>query len=316
MLEPTEVEGKRLWPAAGSGRSLSHRRVMVLGVLTAGLIALFIVPLVDLAAYAASTSLFSHILLVPFITGYLIYLQRQELRPQLNVESPDRVQALVPASAGVITLVSYWWLAARGVELSRNDSLFFLIFAFVWFLLAAAIVAAGWNLVRSIAFPALFLVFMAPLPDAMIHGLEVFFQHASADASAVLFNLTSTPVFREGLLFVLPGLIIEVAEECSGIRSSLVLFLTSLLGGYMLLRRTSSRLIFAASIVPIAIARNALRIFVISMLAVHVDPEIIHGPLHRRGGPIFFAVSLIPFVLLLLALRRFERRKEIDGATM
>jgi hypothetical protein len=55
--------------------------------------------------------------------------------------------------------------------------------------------------------------------------------------------------------------------------------------------------------------RNGLRIWTIGQLCVHVSPDMINSYIHKRGGPIFFALSLIPFFLLLFLLRRFEQKK-------
>jgi exosortase/archaeosortase family protein len=56
----------------------------------------------------------------------------------------------------------------------------------------------------------------------------------------------------------------------------------------------------------LGILRNGFRIYVLSMLSSHWDPRVIDSPLHHKGGPIFFVISLIPFFLLLFWLRRSE----------
>jgi exosortase/archaeosortase family protein len=58
---------------------------------------------------------------------------------------------------------------------------------------------------------------------------------------------------------------------------------------------------------PLAIVRNAFRILVIGLLCVHVGPHMINSVIHRRGGPLFFALSLIPLSLFLYWLYRGER---------
>jgi exosortase/archaeosortase family protein len=62
-----------------------------------------------------------------------------------------------------------------------------------------------------------------------------------------------------------------------------------------------------AFVFPLAIIRNSFRIVVIGLLCVHVSPEMIDSFIHRRGGPIFFALSLIPLFGLLIWLRRQEQ---------
>jgi exosortase C (VPDSG-CTERM-specific) len=160
-----------------------------------------------------------------------------------------------------------------------------------------------------------FLVFLVPFPVVVTQGIEMFFQHTSSTAAHVMFLLSGTPVYRDGTYFQLPGLAIRVAEECSGIRSSLVLFITSLLAGYMFLRSPWRRAVLAFAVIPLAIVRNGFRVFTVSMLTMHVDPNAIHGPIHHQGGPLFFALSLVPFFLLLLWLRKSERKRETPIAS-
>jgi exosortase len=123
-----------------------------------------------------------------------------------------------------------------------------------------------------------------------------------------MMKVSGLPAIQDGLVFFLPGFTIKVAQECSGIRSTLVLFITSLIAGYLLLRRPRDRTILAIAIVPLAILRNGFRIFSLAWLSVEVNPDIIDSALHHRGGPIFFALSLIPLFLLLLFLRKLEKK--------
>jgi exosortase/archaeosortase family protein len=109
------------------------------------------------------------------------------------------------------------------------------------------------------------------------------------------------------MLFRLPGISLEVAPECSGIHSTLVLFITSLLAGQLLLRRTWKRTVLWLAVIPLALLRNGFRVFVISELCVHVSPQMIDSPIHHHGGPVFFVLSLAPFFLLLYFLRKGER---------
>jgi exosortase/archaeosortase family protein len=109
------------------------------------------------------------------------------------------------------------------------------------------------------------------------------------------------------LAFQLPGLRIFVAEECSGIRSTLVLFITSLLASHLFLRTRWRKIVFVLMVFPIGVFRNALRITSISWLTVNVDSGIIDSAFHHRGGPIFFVLSLIPLFVLLWWFRKSER---------
>jgi exosortase/archaeosortase family protein len=102
--------------------------------------------------------------------------------------------------------------------------------------------------------------------------------------------------------------VLQVAKECSGIHSSWVLFITGLLASHLFLRTRWRKIVLVAFVIPLGILRNGFRIFVIGMLCVHIGPYMIGSMIHRQGGPFFFALSLVPLFLLLLWLRRRERR--------
>jgi exosortase len=154
---------------------------------------------------------------------------------------------------------------------------------------------------------------MVPLPDAAVDWLENASMLASAEAAALFFNVSGTPVLREGTVFELPGIAIQVARECSGIRSSWVLFITGLLASHLFLRTMWRRIVLVAFVIPLGILRNGFRVFVIGQLCVHVGSYMIDSKIHRQGGPVFFALSLVPLLLLLLWLRRRERRLNLPG---
>src|SRR5436190_1139989 len=154
------------------------------------------------------------------------------------------------------------------------------------------------------ALPLGFLIFMVPMPDAMADALETASKYASAEAANLLFHLSGTPFVRVGRVFQLPNITIEVAQACSGIRSSWVLFITSILAANLFLKTRWRRFALVAFVIPLAILRNGFRILVIGLLCVHMGPQMIHSPIHNRGGPLFFVLSLIPLLLVLWLLRK------------
>jgi exosortase C (VPDSG-CTERM-specific) len=216
---------------------------------------------------------------------------------------------LIPFVLGLVALVGYGVARANGVAFALDNYLALTIASFVCFILGGALLILGTPIVRALAFPLAFLVLMIPFPTAVTHGIEMFFQHTTSSVSYLFFQLSGTPVLRDETVFQLPGLVIRVAEECSGIRSSLVLFITSLVAGCLFLRSPWKRLILAAAVIPLGIVRNAIRVFTIAMLCLHWDPKAIDSPIHHQGGPLFFLMSLVPFFLLLQWLRRNEPRQ-------
>jgi exosortase C (VPDSG-CTERM-specific) len=268
---------------------------------------LFAQPLTRLMLYAARSDLHSHILLVPFITGYLLYIQRGRASAAYRSSIPGTVTV---GGIGIAALAS--GIAWRG-SLSVSDLLAMMALAFVSFVAAGGFIFLGAKWMAATAFPVAFLIFMVPLPDAAVNWLEKASMLASAEAAALYFSVAGTPLVRHGTVFELPGIVLQVAQECSGIRSSWVLFITSLLASHLFLRTWWRRIVLVAFVIPLGILRNGFRILVVGLLCVHVGPQMINSDIHRRGGPLFFALSLIPLFLLLWWLRRQERRLSPRG---
>jgi exosortase C (VPDSG-CTERM-specific) len=269
------------------------------------LLAAFAQPLLALINYAAGSQLYSYILLVPFVSAYLLYLRRDQLPKNYVTDLP---LAVVSLAAGLGVLVLIYWLDFVRQRPSDNDRLALLTLSFLCFLAAGGFFFFGRGWMRSAAFPLAYLIFIVPMPDAMADALETASKYASAEVANLLFHLSGTPFLRAGLIFQLPNITIEVAQECSGIRSSWVLLMTSILGANLFLKTPWRRLTLVAFVIPLAILRNGFRILVIGLLCVNVGPQMIHSLIHRRGGPLFFMLSLIPFFLVLWWLRKRDVR--------
>ena len=162
---------------------------------------------------------------------------------------------------------------------------------------------------RAACFPLLFLFFTIPIPEGILKPIIRFLQAGSAEAAYWMLRAVGVPLFRDGFLFTLPGLTVEVAEQCSGIRSGISLFLVGILAGRIFLESGWRRLALAAAVVPITIAKNGLRIVTLSLLGAYVDRGVLQGPLHKAGGIPFFGVALVMLAVVLWALRRGESRK-------
>jgi exosortase C (VPDSG-CTERM-specific) len=294
--------------AIGQPTEAPDPRRKIVAVTCAALLLIAFAPVLrDLTVHALGSDLHSHVVLIPFISAYLIYIQRARLPKRV---APTPALGMVAAVVGLISLAVALLTNTKVEPWSRNDHLAGMTFAFLCFVLAWLFFFVGRRWVASTMFPVAFLIFMVPLPDAAVSTLEMASMYASAEAADWFFSLSGTPFFREGLTFLLPNIALRVAEECSGIRSSWVLFITSLLASYLFLQSPWRRVFIVFLVIPLGILRNGFRILVIGLLCVHIGPEMIHSLIHRRGGPLFFVLSLAPLFALLWWLRARERKEE------
>jgi exosortase C (VPDSG-CTERM-specific) len=266
---------------------------------TAGLILLFSLPLWRLAAFAGGDELFSYILLMPAVSLYLVWLNRKTLPA---VGAPDLQTAALFLTPALACLVWYW----RQPPALPVNALALTTVAFWFSLVGVVAIFLGRRWLRALAFPLGLLIFLVPFPQAVRDAIEAFLQRGSAEVADWMFQLSGMTYFRTNLVFKLPTITLQVAPECSGIHSTVVLFITSLVAGQMLLKRPWHRAVLTLFVLPLAVVRNAFRILVLGELCVHVGPHMIDSTIHHRGGPLFFALSLVPFFALLYGLKRSE----------
>lgn len=279
-------------------------------VAAAGLAVFFGLPLYRLARFAAGSDLHSYILLMPFVSLYLIWLKKDSL---LVESEPARQTGVLFLTGGLALLATYWLIDRQGLKLTAEDRLAFTTLSFLLMIAGIGCLFLDGKTASSLAFPMGMLVFMVPFPTWITNHIEAFLQQGSAICAEGLFSLSGTTFSRDGMLFLLPGIRIQVAPECSGIHSSIVLFIVSLLAGYLFLRSPGKRAVLTLAMIPLALLRNGFRIFTIGQLCIHIGPQMIDSPIHRRGGPLFFIASLVPFLALLLLLQRAERKKNRRG---
>jgi exosortase C (VPDSG-CTERM-specific) len=285
-------------------RTLGWRQLATPAALTAVLVLCFISPLCNWMGFAMDSKFYSYMPLMPLITGYLIWLRRAGLGADVR---PSWGAAAAAAAAGGAILAVYFLALHEGWIPVEQDELCVMMLAFLLLLLAAGFATLGAATMSAIAFPLAMLLFMVPYPAIVNDALETFFQYTSAAAAHGFFILAATPCSQDGLNLHLPtDFSLTVAPECSGIHSSQVLLITSLLAGNLFLSSHWRRVFLALFVIPLAILRNGLRVFVIGELCVHVNHRMIDSWIHHHGGPFFFVLSLIPFFFILIWLRKFE----------
>ena len=264
----------------------------------------FAVPLYDLVWFAATSEFHSYILLIPFISLYLVWLKKGSFP---ICSQPAGKAAAAFLTAGTLVLIAYWLVLRSRFKLMEDDYLALMMIAFLLCFLGLCCLFWGKDILHAIAFPLGMLIFMVPIPAFAMPPIDSFLQHGSATAAQGFFILSRTPFFRNGLTFQLSDISLQVAPECSGIQSSMVLLITGLVASYLFLRRPWNRTLLTLLMIPLGLLRNGFRVFTIGELCVHIGPQMINSPIHHNGGPIFFALSLIPLFILLVVLQKSER---------
>jgi|SRR5690348_142204 len=256
--------------------------------------------LTALALYAIGNDSASHILLIPFIAIFLVFVGRQSIfGKQLGWSFG---WGSVAVSVGLLALFNFdyrspaagsWSFSAAGVALVA-----------IW--VAGFGMCYGWRAAQSAQFSLWFLLLLVPWPDLLLSRVVHLLQSGSTDIAYLLFRVAGVPVLRSGFVLSLPSVTIRVAEECSSIRSSIALFITCLLIAHLYLRKAWTTWIFLAVAIAFSVVKNGIRIATLTLLSVYVDPSFLRGSLHRDGGILFFLLALVMLWPALLLLQRSE----------
>ena len=213
------------------------------------------------------------------------------------------------AVAGATRYVGTWGAAglSPGVDLSLA-----MMACVIWWI-GSFVACFGSRISLRLIFPLCFLFWLVPVPEAALNRIVVLLQQESATATHLLFSAAGVPVMQDGMFISIPGVTVEVARECSSIRSSLMLMVTTMVLAQLFLRSIWRKTFLVLAAIPLSVAKNAVRIFTLSMLGVHVDVGFLHGNLHKRGGVVFFILALLAVLLLLWWLGRGEKKASDHG---
>jgi len=265
----------------------------------------YLKPLKLLASYALSSENASHVLAVPLIVAWLLYADRGKLSSDCAFDFPLAMLFIVPAA--FIWISSLWNFPAflhAPVSLS--------ILGLILFLIAGFICIFGRKSAKSAWFSLAFLAFAIPLPETLLDRYIYLLQHGSAAVAEWIFDCTGVPVLREGFVFHLSGLSIEVAKECSGIRSSIALVILAVLVAHFAFAKFWKKAVFITAGLLMMAVKNGVRIATLTILANYVDPDFLAGRLHRQGGVVFFLFGLLLLWPVYWLLRRGEEHDPLN----
>jgi exosortase len=253
-------------------------------------------PLFDTFSLALRRDEYTHILLIIPISLALMYTEWPS--PRTDRKPDGWIGLALLLVAAVIGLVS--------LREASDVRMFWSMVTLVTWWLGSFEVSFGASTFRSLLFPLCFLFWLVPLPLLELNKTIAFWQSGSALSASVLFSAVGVPVSQNGVVLSIPGLNLEVAQECSSLRSSLMLVVTSMVLAHLFLRSNWRKAVVIAAAIPLSIAKNGVRIFTIAMLGTRIDSGFLHGNLHHNGGIVFFSMALAAILLLLWLLARGE----------
>lgn len=251
-------------------------------------------PVVPLLVSTWSYPDFSHGVIVPFVSMYLVWMRRDSLR-DLPFE-PSLAAGLTVTGAGAALLL----LGTTGsVVIVEEAAAIVLIPGLVLLLL-------GKKYLRALALPLGYLVLMVPVLTPFLDAIYWPLQLITAKLAALMLPAVGVPVFHNNQFLELPNISLEVAEACSGAQFLVSVFAIAIPLAYISLRGRTARITLFALAFLITIFSNSLRVALIGFLAYVYDKKTaLHGPYHILTG---YFVFMVGFVFLFLSAWLIARR--------
>lgn len=223
---------------------------------------------------------YSHGWLIPFVSIYVIWWQRDALRAAPKAVSYTGL-ALV-----VFALMCHW----MGAKAQQTR---FSLFALVLLLWAIPYYFYGWRVAKRLAFPCAYLVFCIPLNflDSLTFPLRIF---ATIMSSALLNGLGIAAERSGSAIYSLAagGFNFDVADPCSGIKSLLAMTALTAVYAYFTQDVWWKKWLLFLSSIPLAIIGNVARITTVGVVAEAFGEKLALGLYHDYSGYVVFSVAI------------------------
>lgn len=211
-------------------------------------------------------SIYSHGFLIPFLSIYLVWLQRNKLGHIQS--SPNKILGLLILMSGLFMLIVG----------HVGGILFIQEFSLILTITGVVILLLGKDSLKVLWLPIGYLSLMLTVWGTFIEPLHGPFQNLSAFIGSELLKITGIPVYRDSIYISLPNITLEVAKECSGMGYLIAVFAIAIPISFIFLKSWWRRIILIFGSVIIAILGNSLRIGAIGFFSYYNLSKGIHGP--------------------------------------
>jgi len=269
-------------------RVITHLPLIAGLLLSVALLWLYWPILSKLFLSLAESEDFSYGLLLPLVSGYIVYLKWPQLRRQ----------SWQPSWMGLLIIAAGICLYVLG-ELAAEE--YTIRFSFIVVLAGSLFLAGGWNLVRLLSFPLILLVLMLPLPELVTYKLTLPLQLISSRLAAGILQTLGVPVLRQGNIIDLGVRQLQIVAACSGLRYILALLALGLIYCYFFQRRPWKVAVLLLALIPAAILVNALRVAVMALF-----PALLEGFWHGFSGWLIFLLCFAFLGLINWTLNRLQ----------
>lgn len=277
-------------PESPIGSSLTAR---ITAALIAGAAVFVCFPAIEFHSFLWSTSdYFGHAYAIPVVAALFAYERRRAiLRALRNLEPPvwgPAVAFMAFSFQVLMSLGDVRFAAGLGVPLV---------------LAATAYAIGGTALLRPLALPVGFLALMVPPPGSVTDVILSHLKLVVTESAVRALRFCGFPVLATGNEIEVPGYTLFVADACSGLISIITLIPLAAIVAVYLGRGIWRRVAIVASVIPVAMLANILRVTVTIAVVSFAGTAFAEGALHQSFGLATSVLGTLAMVAVARGLR-------------
>lgn len=208
-----------------------------------------------------------------------------------------------------------WPLVVFGLLLyalgRSQDILLFEIGSVIWLMVGLLLLQRGTAALKVQWFALFFMLFMVPLPGAVVDIVTMPMKMAVSYAAEHVLFWAGYPIGRNGVILQIGQYMLLVADACAGLHTLLTLEALGLLYLNIVQRDSLFRNVgLAIFIVPISFTANVIRVMALSLITYHWGDAAGQGFLHGFAGMVLFLSALLLIISVDTALHTFENYRQ------
>ena len=248
-------------------------------------------PFLKTLVEASTTNPYAgHVVFVPLLAAVLLWLDRRRL-PKTTA-GRNAMGAYLAGAALIVGGIAH---QQGNVPVQALSCIAALAGLGLWFY--------GIRGLRRGGFVLAFLFLMIPPPRDVVAAIAPVIQHEVAIFARVVLDALQIPVQQHGVFLRLPGLSLEVAEECAGLRFLPMLFVFVAAFARVTLPKMSTQMVLIGLAIPVAVLANAMRVAATGVGAYVIGPHVATGPPHYYIGKGFWVCAVLTMIGFAWLLR-------------
>jgi exosortase len=223
---------------------------------------------------------YSHGLLIPFITFYLIKNKWSKLNTY-NISNSKIVLFLICVNF-IIQII-----CIRGqIYFLSGWSMVLMLLLLTWYFF-------GKETMKRLSFPFFFLLFMIPLPSFFLNPVTYPLKECVTWVVCKLLELLNPTIYKEGTIINLTTGTFVIDNPCSGINSLLSFITFGSLFAHLISHSLVKKLLMIFISVFLALVLNIFRVTGISLVAEYIDFDKATGIYHDISGYVFITLGIL-----------------------